>query len=99
MPNPDEVDEQEAAASGRLRIAGRAAITDEMELRTVYGLSKKIWALDAQVSELEALVGDPGRGRAGAPEDAYLLEKLLLKSLQAQGQAQGQVQAPTQAQT
>ena len=88
-PDPDEVDEEEAAAAGRVRIAGRRDAAEELQLRRTAQLAAQMQSVESRVDQLEQRVQDPGaqglgvQGQ-GAAEDAYLWEQLLLRSLKAQ---------------
>ena len=90
-PDADEVDEEEAAAAGRIRIAGRRDVDEELQLRRTALLAAQMQGMEASIERLEQRVQDPGvqglggQGQ-GAPEDAYLWEQLLLKSLRPQPQ-------------
>ena len=81
-PSADEADEEEAAASGRLRVAGRRDAWEELQLRQTAQLAAQIRSMEVQVSELENEVRSPNSGRAA--EDACLLEQLQLRALQQQ---------------
>jgi hypothetical protein len=81
-PSADEADEEEAAASGRLRVAGRHDAWEELQLRQTAQLAAQIRSMEAQVAELENEVRNPSSGRAA--EDACLLEQLQVRALQQQ---------------
>lgn len=83
-PDPDEVDEEEAAAAGRIRIAGRRDVENELQLRRTAQLAAQMQSAEARIERLEQRLQDPGVQGQGAPEDAYLWEQLLLRSLKAQ---------------
>ena len=81
-PSADEADEEEAAASGRLRVAGRRDAWEELQLRQIAELASQIRSVEAKVTVLENEVRNPGSGSAA--EDGCLLEQLQLRTLQQQ---------------
>ena len=81
-PTADEADEEEAAASGRLRIAGRRDAWEELQLRQVAELASQMRSVEGKVTALEDEVRNPGSGSAA--EDGCLLEQLQLRTLQQQ---------------
>lgn len=83
-PDPDEADEEEAAAAGRCRISGRRDAAEELQLRRTVQLAQEMLATEAQIEQLEKRVLEPGLHGRGAPEDSYQLEQLLLNSLKTQ---------------
>ena len=81
-PTADEADEEEAAASGRLRVAGRRDAWEELQLRKVAELAAKLRSVEGKVAALEEEVRSPASGSAA--EDACLVEQLQLRTLQQQ---------------
>ncbi len=84
VPTADEADEEEAAASGRLRIAGRRDAWQELQLRQIAELASQLRSVEGKVAALEGEVRNPGAGSAA--EDGCLLEQLQLRTLQEQTQ-------------
>ena len=84
VPSADEADEEEASASGRLRVAGRRDAWEELQLRKTAQLAAQMRDVEAQVAELESEVRNPRSGSAA--EDGCLLEQLQLRALQQQSQ-------------